>query len=93
MKGKELFGIIEELVKWENTTNEKVLEKAREEIRRSWRLTCEANKDHPQAAELLILKNCPVFMILLQVEEPCPLKRKDSALKAMPATSTPWLCL
>ena len=32
-----LFGIIEELVLWENTTNEVVLEKAREEIRRAWR--------------------------------------------------------
>ena len=32
---QRLFGIIEELVKWENTTNEEVLEAAREEIRRS----------------------------------------------------------
>ncbi|MBN9268326.1 MAG: DUF1156 domain-containing protein, partial [Hyphomicrobium sp.] len=32
---KRLFGIIEELVKWENSTNEEVLEKARAEIRRS----------------------------------------------------------
>jgi putative DNA methylase len=47
-----LFSIMEELVKWENTTNETVLEKAREEIRRSWRETCELNKEHPQAAEL-----------------------------------------
>ena len=28
-------------MKWENTTNETVLEQAREEIRRSWRRTCE----------------------------------------------------
>ncbi len=47
-----LFSIIEDLVKWENTTNEQVLEKAREEIGRSWRETCELNKEHPQAAEL-----------------------------------------
>lgn len=32
---KRLFDIIEELVKWENSTNEEVLEKARAEIRRS----------------------------------------------------------
>lgn len=32
---KRLFGIIEELVKWENVNNEQVLEAAREEIRRS----------------------------------------------------------
>jgi putative DNA methylase len=47
-----LFGIIEELVLWENTTNEVVLEKAREEIRKAWRETCELNKHHPQAKEL-----------------------------------------
>jgi putative DNA methylase len=49
---KRLFKIIEDLVLWENTTNEVVLERAREEIRRSWREVCELNKDHPQAAEL-----------------------------------------
>ena len=32
---QRLFSIIEELVKWENTTNERVLQVAREEIRRS----------------------------------------------------------
>jgi putative DNA methylase len=49
---KRLFGVLEQLVQWENTTNETVLEKARAEIRKSWRETCELNKDHPQAAEL-----------------------------------------
>lgn len=49
---KRLFKIIEDLVLWENTTNEEVLERARAEIRRSWREVCELNKDHPQAAEL-----------------------------------------
>ena len=37
---------------WENTNNEEILERARAEIRRSWREVCELNKDHPQAAEL-----------------------------------------
>lgn len=49
---KRLFKIIEELVLWENTTNEEVLERARVEIRRSWREVCELNKEHPQADEL-----------------------------------------
>jgi putative DNA methylase len=49
---KRLFKVIEELVLWENTTNEVVLERARAEIRRSWREVCELNKDHPQATEL-----------------------------------------
>jgi putative DNA methylase len=49
---KRLFKIIEDLVLWENTTNEEVLERARAEIRCSWREVCELNRDHPQAAEL-----------------------------------------
>lgn len=49
---KRLFKIIEDLVLWENTTNEVVLERARAEIRNSWREVCELNKDHPKAAEL-----------------------------------------
>lgn len=35
LERKRLFAIIEELVKWENSTNEEVLESARAEIRRS----------------------------------------------------------
>lgn len=40
---ERLFGILRELVKWENTNNEQVLEQAREEIRKSWRETCRLN--------------------------------------------------
>lgn len=36
-----LFEIIKQLVIWENTTKESVLEPAREEIRASWRRTCQ----------------------------------------------------
>jgi putative DNA methylase len=49
---KRLFKIIEDLVLWENTANEEVLERARSEIRRSWREVCDLNKDHPQADKL-----------------------------------------
>lgn len=49
---KRLFGIIEELVKWENTDNEKVLDRARIEIRNSWHDVCELNAGHPQHAVL-----------------------------------------
>ena len=58
---QRLFRIIEELVKWENTTNETILEVAREEIRRSWRRTCEDNRDHPRAAELFDPDRLPAF--------------------------------
>ncbi|MYE32653.1 MAG: DUF1156 domain-containing protein [Chloroflexi bacterium] len=58
---ERLFGIIEQLVRWENTTNETVLEAAREEIRRSWRRACADNADHPQAAELFDPERLPAF--------------------------------
>ena len=58
---QRLFRIIEDLVKWENTTNETVLEAAREEIRKSWRRTCEENRDHPRAAELFDPDKLPAF--------------------------------
>jgi len=44
---EKLLDIIRDLVKWENTNNEEVLERAREAIRKSWRATCELNKGKP----------------------------------------------
>jgi len=58
---QRLFKIIEELVKWENTTNEEVLAKAREEIWQSWRRACAENADHPRAAELFDRNKLPAF--------------------------------
>lgn len=55
----KLFTIIEDLVKWENTTNETVLKAARETIRQSWRETCELNRLHPQAKELFDPEKMP----------------------------------
>jgi len=58
---QRLFRIIEELVKWENTTNETVLQQARDEIWRSWRRTCVENADHPRAQELFNPDKLPAF--------------------------------
>jgi len=58
---QRLFRIIEELVKWENTTNETVLKQAREEIWQSWRYTCAENADHPRAKELFDRFKLPGF--------------------------------
>lgn len=58
---ERLFKIIEDLVLWENTNNEVVLDAARAEIVRSWRETCELNKAHPQAAELFNPDKLPAF--------------------------------
>ena len=58
---KRLFAILRELVKWENTTNEELLEGARAEIRTSWRRTCADNAGHPRAAELFDPERLPAF--------------------------------
>lgn len=58
---ERLFRIIEELVKWENTTNETVLQKAREEIWTSWRRACAENADHPRSKELFDRNKLPPF--------------------------------
>jgi putative DNA methylase len=58
---ERLFRIIEDLVKWENTNNEEVLNAAREEIWQSWRRACAENADHPQAKELFDRNTLPAF--------------------------------
>src|SRR5271166_5309661 len=58
---QRLFRLIEELVLWENTTNETVLGQAREEIWKSWRSTCAQNQKHPRAKELFDPKKLPAF--------------------------------
>src|SRR5438445_8825809 len=40
---QRLFRIIEDLVLWENTINERVLQQARDEIWQSWRHACAEN--------------------------------------------------
>ena len=56
-----LFALISELVTWENTTNEEVLNRARAEIRRSWKRCCADNAEHPEAAELFNPETLPGF--------------------------------
>jgi len=48
---ERLFRIIEDLVQWENTTNETVLEAARAEIWQSWRRACEARREWREERE------------------------------------------
>ena len=61
MERQRLFRIIENLVLWENTTNETVLQAARDEIWASWRRACAENADHPRAKELFDRKTLPAF--------------------------------
>jgi putative DNA methylase len=58
---QRLFRIIEDLVLWENTTNETVLQAARDEIWQSWRRACAENADHPRARELFDRHKLPAF--------------------------------
>lgn len=61
LERERLFRIVEDLVQWENTTNEFVLEKARTEIWQSWRRACADNAGHPSAAELFDRNKLPAF--------------------------------
>ena len=56
-----LFAMLEELVLWENTTNEEVLEQARREIWQSWRRACAENAAHPRATEIFDRRKLPAF--------------------------------
>ncbi len=60
-KRNELFQLIGQLVQWENTNNEVLLQKARAAIWESWRETCEANKHHPDAKTLFDPAKLPGF--------------------------------
>lgn len=47
IKREKLFEIIRDLVQWENTNSEEVLERARKAIDESWKETCSLNKGNP----------------------------------------------
>ena len=58
---QRLFKIIEDLVQWENTTNEEVLERARAESWLSGRAACADYAGHPRAQELFDRNKLPAF--------------------------------
>lgn len=58
---KRLFKIIEELIKWENLNNEKLLQEARSEIEKSWQETCSLNKGNSQLKTLFHKDKLPKF--------------------------------
>lgn len=58
---QRLFRIIENLVQWESTTCETVLQQARDEIWQSWRHTCAENADDPRAKDLFDKYKLPAF--------------------------------
>lgn len=56
-----LFKLIEELVKWDNTSKRDVVQRAQDEIWSSWRRTCAENADHPNAGVLFDRNKLPAF--------------------------------
>jgi putative DNA methylase len=58
---QRLFRIIEDLIQWESTNDERVLQQARDEILQSWRYTCAENADHPEAIKLFNRNSLPDF--------------------------------
>jgi putative DNA methylase len=58
---QRLFRLMEQLVLWESTNNESVLACAREEVWRSWRVTCSENRKHSRARELFDPERLPAF--------------------------------
>lgn len=86
---KRLFKIIEDLVQWENTANEEVLSKAREEIWQSWRRTCAENADHPRAKDLFDRHKLPAFHDPFAGGGALPLEAQRLGLKAYASDLNP----
>jgi putative DNA methylase len=86
---QRLFGIIEELVQWENTTNEAVLEKARAEIWQSWRRACAENVEDPRAKELFDRNKLPAFHDPFAGGGALPLEAQRLGLKAFASDLNP----
>ena len=86
---ERLFKIIEDLVIWENSNNKEVLAKARYEIMKSWRETCELNKDHPEVAELFNPDKLPAFHDLFAGGGAIPLEAQRLGLKSYASDLNP----
>ena len=79
---ERLFAIIRDLVQWENTDNEEVLQAARDAIWESWRETCHLNRHHPQAAERFNPEELPGFHDMFAGGGALPLEAQRLGLAA-----------
>ncbi len=86
---ERLFGIIEDLVKWENTANEVVLDRARKEIWQSWRRACAENADHAEADELFDRHVLPAFHDPFAGRDTLPLEAQRLGLEAVASDLNP----
>ncbi len=79
---ERLFSILEDLVRWENTTNKRVLERARTEIWQSWRRSCAAHAGDSRASELFDRHVLPAFHDPFAGGGALPLEAQRLGLKA-----------
>ncbi len=84
-----LFEIIEDLVRWENTTNEEVLTRARAEIWQSWRRACAENAGHPRARDLFDRNTLPAFHDPFAGGGSLPLEAQRLGLRAFASDLNP----
>lgn len=87
---ERLFRIIEDLVKWENTTNEHVVAAARIEIWRSWLRTCQDNDPLPAWVPTVDLGALPVVPRLAELLR---LPRRYLHIRLAGATPYSKLCV
>jgi putative DNA methylase len=88
-KREDLFDIIRDLVKWENTNDNAVLDRARAAIRASWEETCRLNKSHPRASELFNPERLPAFHDPFAGSGAIPLEAKRLGLQSFASDLNP----
>jgi len=86
---QRLYRILEELILWENSTNEAVIQAARDEIWQSWRYACAENADHPAASELYNRYKLPSFHDPFSGGGALPLEAKRLGLESYASDLNP----
>ena len=86
---QRLFEVIKNLVKWENTTNEEVLEAARAEIWQSWRSPARKTRTTRGRRSCSTASNCRRFTIRLPAAARSHSKRSDSGWRAYASDLNP----
>jgi len=84
-----LFGIIEELVQWDNTGNQAVLQKAQDEIWQSWRAACAMNAGDSRANRLFNRYELPPFHDPFSGSGALPLEAQRLGLETLAADLNP----
>ena len=90
---RRLFAIVADLVKWESTSDNSVTEAARDEFRRSWRLTCADHADDPRAAEIFDPERLPAFHDAFAGGGALPLRAQRLGLEAHASDVNPVIVL